>query len=139
MAAVNDTRPLVASIIMPAHKALELYVTTRHENSFKKIVDQKWIEMAYEGLWVDPLVDALNAFIDEVNLKVSGWIKMRIFKGKAEVVAQDSPYALYSHKLVTYDNSGTFNQQDSYGFIELHGLTSRMGYRIKERFKKENL
>ena len=127
-----------AFIIMPAHRALEMYVCTRHENSFKKSVDQKWTEMVYEGLWVDPLVDALNAFIDEVNKKVTGWVKMRIFKGKAEVVAQDSPYALYSYKLATYDTSGTFNQRDSYGFIELHGLTSRMGYRIKERYKKDN-
>lgn len=127
-----------ASIIMPAHKALELFVTTRHENSFKNLVDQKWIEMVYEGLWVDPLVDALNVFIDEVNSKVSGWVKVRLYKGKAEVVAQHSPYALYDKQLVTYDNSGTFKQSDSYGFIELHGLSSRMGFRIKKRLQNDN-
>ncbi len=126
-----------ASIIMPAHKALEHYVCTKHENSFKKIVDQKWTEMAYEGLWVDPLMDSLNAFTDEINQKVSGWVKVRVFKGKAEVVAQDSPYALYSLKLATYDTSGTFNQSDSYGFIAIHGLASRMGYRIKNRLNRK--
>ncbi|MHA1818876.1 MAG: argininosuccinate synthase [Promethearchaeota archaeon] len=125
-----------AFIIMPAHKALEKYVCTKHENSFKRIVDQKWTEMAYEGLWLDPLMDALNAFINEVNKKVTGWVKVRVFKGKAEVVAQDSPYGLYDLKLATYDTSGTFNQRASYGFIELHGLSTRMGYRVKQKLKE---
>ncbi|MCP4763346.1 MAG: argininosuccinate synthase [archaeon] len=127
-----------AEIIMSAHKALEKYVCTKHENSFKGIVDQKWTELAYEGLWVDPLMDALNAFINEVNVKVTGWAKVRVFKGKAEVVAQDSPYGIYSLKLATYDTSGTFNQRASYGFIELHSLTSRMGYQAKKRALEDN-
>jgi argininosuccinate synthase len=126
-----------AAIIMPAHKALEKYVCTKHENSFKPLVDQRWTELAYEGLWIDPLMDALNAFINEVNVKVTGWVKVRLFKGKAEVVAQDSEYGIYNLKLATYDTSGTFNQRASYGFIELHGLASRMGYQIKERVKKD--
>ena len=126
-----------AEIIMHAHKALEKYVCTKHENSFKLGVDQKWTEMAYEGLWMDPLMDALNAFIDEVNIKVTGWVKVRLFKGKAEVVAQDSPYGIYDKKLATYDTGSTFNQRASYGFIELHGLASRMGYQIKLRVKKD--
>jgi argininosuccinate synthase len=122
-----------ATIIMPAHKALEKYVCTKHENSFKAMVDQKWTEMAYEGLWVDPLMDALNAFINEVNKKVTGWVKVRLFKGKAEVVAQDSEYGLYNLKLATYDTNSTFNQKAAYGFIELFGLASRTGYQIKKR------
>ena len=126
-----------AAVIMPAHKALEKYVCTKHENSFKTTVDQKWTELAYEGLWVDPLMDALNAFINEVNTKVTGWVKVRLFKSKADVVAQDSDYGLYNLKLATYDTSGTFNQKAAYGFIELHGLASRMGYQIKERLKKD--
>jgi len=127
-----------ATILMNAHKVLEKYVCTRHENSFKSIVDQKWTELAYEGLWVDPLMDALNAFINEVNSKVSGWVKVRLFKGKAEPVAQDSPYGIYNLKLATYDTSGTFNQEASYGFIELHGLASRMGYQVKKRAKDDD-
>ena len=125
-----------ALILIEAHKALEKYVCTKNENSFKPIVDQKWTEMAYEGLWLDPLMDALNAFINEVNKKVSGWVKVRLFKGKAEVVAQDSPYGLYNLKLATYNTDSTFDQRAAYGFIELFGLSTRMGYQVKQKLKK---
>lgn len=126
-----------AELIMKGHAALEKYVCTKHENSFKSIVDQKWTEMAYEGLWLDPLMDDLNAFINEANLKVTGWTKLRLFKGKAEVVAQDSPYGIYNLKLATYDTDSDFNQRASYGFIELHGLSTRMGYQMKQRALKD--
>ena len=126
-----------AAIIIPAHRELEKYVCTRNENSFKAIVDQKWTELAYEGLWVDPLMDALNAFIDEVNKKVTGWVKVRLFKGKAEVVAQQSPYGIYNLNLATYDTDSKFDQRAAYGFIELFGLSSRMGYQTKQRLLKD--
>ncbi len=126
-----------ATIIMRAHRVLEKYVCTKHENSFKTIVDQKWTEMAYEGLWQDPLMDALNAFINEMNKKVTGWVKVRLFKGNSTPVAQDSPYGIYSLKLATYDTSGTFNQKASYGFIELHGLATRMGFQTKKRVEED--
>jgi argininosuccinate synthase len=126
-----------ATIIMPAHKALEKYVCTKQENSFKAMIDQKWTELAYEGLWVEPLMDALNAFINEVNQKVTGWVKVRLFKGKAEVVAQESPYGIYNLNLATYDTSSQFDQRASYGFIELFGLASRMGYQTKQRMLKD--
>ncbi|GAB4323938.1 MAG: argininosuccinate synthase [Promethearchaeota archaeon] len=126
-----------ATILIAAHKDLEKYVCTKQENSFKPIVDQKWTEMAYEGLWVDPLMEALQAFIDKVNEKVTGWVKVRLFKGSASVVARHSPYGLYDLALATYDTSSTFNQRASYGFMELYSLSSRMGYQVKRRLEGE--
>ncbi|HMF31950.1 MAG TPA: argininosuccinate synthase [Candidatus Lokiarchaeia archaeon] len=127
----------VGAILVPAHYELEKYVCTKHENAFKRYVDQRWTELAYEGLWVDPLMDALNAFVDEVNKKVTGWVKVRLFKGSAQVVARESAYGLYNLNLATYDTASTFNQKASYGFMELHGLASRMGFQIKQRLKED--
>ncbi|GAH93221.1 unnamed protein product, partial [marine sediment metagenome] len=59
-----------ALILIKAHRDLEKYVCTKHENSFKTIADQRWTELVYEGFWIEPLKDALDAFIDEVNKKV---------------------------------------------------------------------
>ncbi len=126
-----------ALILIKAHKDLEKYVCTKHENSFKTIVDQRWTELAYEGLWVDPLKDALEAFINEVNKKVTGSAKVKLFKGSAEVVARESPNGLYDLNLATYDTESTFNQRLSYGFIPLFGLQSKMGFLIKKKLKEE--
>jgi argininosuccinate synthase len=126
-----------ALILIKAHKDLEKYVCTKHENSFKTIVDQRWTELAYEGLWVDPLRDDLEAFINEVNKKVTGSVKVKLFKGSAEVVARESPYGLYDLNLATYDTSSSFNQRLSYGFIPLWGMQSKMGFIIKKKLEKD--
>ncbi|MHA1283043.1 MAG: argininosuccinate synthase [Promethearchaeota archaeon] len=125
-----------ALILIKAHKDLEKYVCTKHENSFKTFVDQRWTELVYEGLWVDPLREDLEAFINEVNKKVTGSVKVKLFKGSAEVVARESPYGLYDLNLATYETDSSFNQYYSYGFIPLWGLQSRMGFNIKRKLEK---
>ena len=125
-----------ALILIKAHKDLEKYVCTKHENSFKTMVDQRWTELAYEGLWIDPLRDALEGFINEVNQKVTGSVKLKLFKGSAEVVARESPNGLYDLNLATYETKSTFNQRLSYGFIPIWGMQSEMGFIIKKKLKE---
>ena len=128
-----------AIILIKAHKDLEKYVCTKHENSFKTLIDQKWTELVYDGLWVDPLRDDLEAFINELNKKVTGAVKVKLFKGSANVVARESLYGLYDLNLATYDTKSSFDQRLSYGFIPLWGLQSRMGFITKKKleFSKE--
>lgn len=126
-----------ALILINAHKDLEKYVCTKHENSFKSIVDQRWAELVYEGLWVDPLRDAIQAFIDEINKKVTGSVKVKLFKGSANIIARESPYGIYDINLATYDTESTFNQKLSYGFTPLWGLQSRMGFLTKKKLERE--
>jgi len=125
-----------ALILIKAHKDLEKYTCTKHENSFKNIVDQRWTELAYEGLWVDPLRDALEAFINEINIKVTGSVKVKLFKGSAEVVARESSYGLYDLNLATYETSSSFNQRLSYGFIPIWGMQSEMGFLVKKKVEE---
>ncbi|MBN1217138.1 MAG: argininosuccinate synthase [Candidatus Lokiarchaeota archaeon] len=126
-----------ALILIKAHKDLEKYVCTKHENSFKTIIDQKWTELVYDGLWVDPLREDLEAFINELNKKVTGTVTIELFKGSANVVARESPYGLYDLNLATYDTKSSFDQQLSYGFIPIWGLQSRMGFIIKKKASVE--
>ena len=128
-----------ALILIKAHKDLEKYVSTKHENSFKTIVDQRWTELIYEGLWVDPLRDALESFINVINQKVTGKVKLKLYKGNISVVSRESPYGLYDLNLVTYDTSSSFNQKFSYGFIPLWGMQSEIGFQVKKKlFNKRN-
>lgn len=125
-----------ASILLKAHKDLEKFVCTRHENTFKKFVDEQWTNLVYTGLWVEPLREDLEAFIDRVNKKVTGIVRVKLYKGNATVVGRSSDYALYDENLATYDRKSTFNQLASFGFIELWGLQSRMAQALKPEDKK---
>ncbi|HEY2601802.1 MAG TPA: argininosuccinate synthase [Thermoleophilaceae bacterium] len=123
-----------AAIILTAHKELEKLVGTIHQNNFKPALDNQWAFLVYAGLWYEPLLSDLNAYMDAVSEQVSGSITMRLYKGKATAVARSSPNALYDPALAGFGESGgLFSQQASPGFIELWSLQSRMAYAIRNR------
>jgi argininosuccinate synthase len=126
-----------AEILLTAHKELEKLVGTIHQNNFKPELDRQWGYMVYAGLWYEPLLADLNAFMDSVNRYVTGTVTVRLYKGKVSVVARESPNALYDPELAGFGASGgLFSQQASPGFIELWSLQSRMAYRVRERNEK---
>jgi argininosuccinate synthase len=128
-----------AEIILTAHKELEKLVGTIHQNNFKPGLDHQWAFLVYAGLWYEPLLSDLNAYMDAVNEQVTGRITMRLYKGKATAVARSSPNALYDAALAGFGESGgLFSQQASPGFIELWSLQSRMAYAIRNREKEES-
>ncbi|MBT3464164.1 argininosuccinate synthase [archaeon] len=126
-----------AEIIMKAHKKIELFVSTRTQNEFKKTIDHKWAHMCYSALWMDPLMDDLNVFCDNVNQKVTGTTKLKLFKGNVDVVALDSPYALYDKNLVTFNTDNTFNQNWSPSFIEIYSQQMKMAQQIKNKVNEK--
>ncbi len=122
-----------ASIIIEAHRTLEKYVCTRQENEFKSLIDSKWAYLCYGGFWLEPLMDELNVFCDKVNEKVKGTVTLKLYKGNIDVVAIESPYALFDKKLVTFMKDYTFNQNASAGFIELWSMQMKLANQIKNR------
>ena len=121
-----------AVVLLMAHKALEALVCTQSERKFKGSVDQEWGELAYKGLWFDPLKDALEAFIGKVSERVTGTVTLRLFKGSLTVTGRQSEYALYNEDLASFD-SKTFDQSESLGMVKIHGLQSRMYWRLKNQ------
>ena len=120
-----------AITLLTAHKALEALVCTKEERQFKTMVDQAWGEMAYNGLWFDPLKEDLEAFINKIQERVTGTIKMQLFKGSAKVIGRSSPYALYNADLASFDTK-TFDQREMTGAVKVHGLQSRMYWQLKK-------
>jgi argininosuccinate synthase len=127
-----------AEILLTAHRELEKLVGTIHQNNFKPALDHQWAFLVYAGLWYEPLLSDLNAYMDAVNEQVTGKITIRLYKGKATPVARSSPNALYDPALAGFGESGgLFSQQASPGFIELWSLQSRMAYAIRNRVKED--
>src|SRR5919108_547718 len=123
-----------AAVILTAHKELEKLVGTIHQNTFKPHLDDHWAYLVYAGLWYEPLLSDLNAFMDAVNEQVTGEVTMRLYKGSARAVARRSPNALYDPALAGFGESrGLFSPQASPGFIELWSLQSRMAYNVRNR------
>jgi argininosuccinate synthase len=113
-----------ALCLIEAHTDLEKMVLTKHELKFKAMVDSEWSWLAYSGLWQDPLKIDLDMFINASQKRVSGTVKLKMFKGSLRVVGRKSDYSLYSHDMATYGSGSTFDQTLAKGFVELWGLQS---------------
>jgi argininosuccinate synthase len=118
-----------AITLIEAHKDLEKMVLTKRELMFKELVDSMWTELVYGGLWVEPLRKDLEVFIDYVEERVSGDVRLKLFKGNVMVVGRKSENAIYDPKLTTYESYTVLSQEYAKGFIELWGLQSVVAFR----------
>jgi argininosuccinate synthase len=111
-----------AIILIEAHRELEKAVLTRHEVWFKETIDAEWARIVYTGLWNDPFKEDLDAFVEKTQDRVTGTVRLKLYKGSAQVIGRSSPLSLYDTNLATYSASSTFNQAWSEGFIQIWGM-----------------
>lgn len=126
-----------AAIIIAAHYDLEKLVSTRTENEFKTTIDQKWAYLCYGAQWFEPTMQHLNAYINNMNQKVTGQVKLKLYKGTCTVVSLNSPYSLFNENLATFNKNGAFNQNASAGFIELYGLAQRTAHQVASQAQQQ--
>jgi argininosuccinate synthase len=115
-----------ALTLIEAHRQLEDLTVEKELARFKRSVDQRWAELAYDGLWFSPLKRSLDAFVDDASVAVSGDIRLTLHGGRAVVTGRRSEAALYDYALATYDAPDTFDQSLAKGFVELWGLPTRI-------------
>jgi len=121
-----------ATVILMAHRDLEALVLTRQELAFKRMVDDKWSELAYKGLVYEPLYAALNAFINTTQERVNGSVDLELYKGNVRVLGRISPDALYSNDLVSFDSS-SIDQCHAIGVSQYFGLQARLVHALKNQ------
>ncbi|MDX6252573.1 MAG: argininosuccinate synthase [Kribbellaceae bacterium] len=115
-----------AIALITAHQELESVTVERDLARYKRGVDQRWGELAYDGLWYSPLKKALDAFIEEAQRPVSGDVRMTLHAGRAVPTGRRSDHGLYDFNLATYDEGDEFDQSLAKGFVDLWGLPSKI-------------
>jgi argininosuccinate synthase len=111
-----------AVTLIKAHQALEGMVLIKDVLAYKKGIEQRYSELAYDGLWFSPLKDALDAFVESTQKYVTGMVRVKLYKGSVEVVGRDSPFSLYNEGLATYAKGDEFDHTSAKGFIYVWGL-----------------
>ncbi len=111
-----------AVVLIAAHKDLERFTSLRQTSEFKEIVSQRYANLIYDGLWFSQLRDALEAFNQELQQRVTGEVTLKLFQGTVRVVGRSSPFGLYDHALSTYDERDAFDHRAAAGLIELQSL-----------------
>ncbi|MFE7802374.1 MULTISPECIES: argininosuccinate synthase [unclassified Nocardia] len=118
-----------AIALITAHQELEAVTVERELGRYKRQVEQRWSELVYDGLWFSPLKRALDAFVTETQEHVSGDIRMVLHGGSVVVNGRRSEQSLYDFNLATYDEGDTFDQSLAKGFVQIHGLSSKVAAR----------
>lgn len=122
-----------AVTLITAHKELEDLTFVRDIAHFKPMIEQKITEMIYNGLWFNPLTEALVTFLKTTQQYVNGTVRVKLFKGHAIVEGRKSPNSLYDEELATYTSADTFDQEAAVGFIKLWGLPTQVSAEVLKK------
>jgi argininosuccinate synthase len=114
------------TLLFEAHRELESICLDRETLHFKEIIAAQYAEMIYFGQWFHPLRVALQAFIDQTQLHVSGMARLKLYKGSVIVIGRSSPYSLYREDFATFGQEDVYDQSDAEGFIHLFGLPMKV-------------
>ncbi|MBN1289751.1 MAG: argininosuccinate synthase [Actinobacteria bacterium] len=126
-----------AVILIEAHMALERLTLTREVLSFKTVMEQKAAQLTYEGLWFSPLNAAITEFNREIQKRVTGEVRVKLYKGSAIVAGTRSVNSLYDLGLATYDSSDIFDHNAAEGFIKLWGLPLQVWSKAEKPIEKD--
>jgi argininosuccinate synthase len=110
------------TILYAAHQALESVSLDRETLHYKEVLGHRYAELVYYGQWFTPLREALDAFVAKTQERVTGDVRLKLFKGSCLVVGRRSPFSLYREDFATFGKDDVYDQADAEGFINLFGL-----------------
>ncbi len=115
------------TLLLAAHRGIEQITLDRGAGHLKDELMPKYAELIYNGFWFSPEREMLQALIDRSQEQVEGTVRVKLYKGSANVVGRASPRSLYSESHVTFeDDAGAYDQKDAAGFIKINALRLRL-------------
>jgi argininosuccinate synthase len=114
------------SVLIAAHRDLESLTLTADVSHYKRGIEETYSQLIYNGLWYSPLKAALDGFINETQKRVTGTVRIKLFKGNAAIVGRKSDLSLYTPELATYGSDDEFDHKAAEGFIYVWGLPTRV-------------
>jgi len=114
------------TLLLTAHRELESLTLDKATLHYKDILAGKYAELVYNGQWFTPLRYAMDAFIDTIQTRVTGTVRLKLYKGNVIIAGRKSPHSLYREDLATFAEDSIYNQKEAEGFINLFGLPNKV-------------
>ena len=121
------------AILYHAHEVLETITLDKETARIKQYLSIKFADIVYNGQWFTPLREALTAFVDKTQERVTGDVKLKLYKGNIINAGVTSPYTLYDEEVATFDEDEVYNQADAAGFINLFGLPIKVRAQLDKK------
>ena len=126
------------TILTEAHKQLEELTLDRDTMEYKKLVGTKFAALVYEGKWFCTLRESLSAFVAKTEERVTGHVKMKLYKGNIIKAGTTSDYTLYSESLASFTTGDLYDHKDASGFINLFGLSMKVRAMMDQKREEKN-
>ncbi|MGQ3041063.1 MAG: argininosuccinate synthase [Brevundimonas sp.] len=115
------------TILLAAHRGIESITLDRGAMHLKDELAIKYAHLIYNGFWFSPEREMLQAAIDHSQAKVSGSVRVKLYKGNVSIIGRESPNSLYDQDLVTFEEGAVaYDHRDAAGFIKLNALRLRV-------------
>jgi len=124
------------TILVTAHRALEMLCLDRETMHYKQQVALRYAELVYYGQWFSPLREAIDAFVNVTQQNVTGTVRLKLFKGRCSLAGTKSPYSLYRPDLASFKMGAEYDPTDAKGFIRLFGLPLKVAGIVSRQKKK---
>ncbi len=124
--------------LIEAHRELEKIVLTREQIQLKENLTQTWIRLLHHGLYLDPVVADIHAFLDQNQKNVSGDVRLKFFKGNCTVEGVKSPHSLMLSDITYGETSSLWTGNDARSFAKIHSLQSLLYHKADQESKKSD-
>lgn len=126
------------TILLRAHRAMESITLDREVAHLKDDLMPRYAALIYNGYWWSPERKILQTLFDATQERVSGWVKLKLYKGNVIVIGRDSAVdSLFDSKIATFeDDAGAYHQADAAGFIKLNALRMRIAASMERKNRK---
>ena len=114
------------TLLYNAHRELESLCLDRDTLHYKEQMGVTYSELIYFGKWYHPLREAMQAFFSETQKGITGWVKLKLYKGNAIIAGRYSPNSLYREDFATFGQEDVYDQSEAEGFINLFGLQMKV-------------
>jgi argininosuccinate synthase len=119
------------TILWAAHRDLQSLVQSRETIQLREFLGRRYAELVYMGYWFHDLRHALQGFFNETQKRVTGEVRLKLFKGACAVQGRRSPHSLYDSQLANQSNDELFENQWAEGFTSLWTLPTRVAARLR--------
>ena len=114
------------TILQAAHRGIESLTLDREAAHLKDEAMPRYASLVYNGYWFAPEREMLQAMVDASQERVTGTVRLKLYKGSVNVTGRRSPYSLYSEAHVTFEEDSVYDQRDAEGFIRLNALRLKL-------------
>lgn len=120
------------TLLYHAHKAVESLTLDRQVMQLRDELAPRYASMVYNGFWYAPEREALQRLLDDMQQRVTGTARLKLYKGNLIVIGRKSPNSLYRQDVVTFEEDRVYNQADAEGFIKLNALRLRIASQLAQ-------